>query len=125
MAFILSVLLKAALGSSATALVTTASLMAPMLTTTMANPIIVGLAICLGGLGICLPTDGAFWQVKEFNDLTMKETFIAHTGGKFGCLYCGICGIMYLSFVQWISAWTFIEEKRRKPDEAFIRIRFF
>ncbi len=35
------------------------------------------------------------------------------------------CGIMYLSFVQWISAWTFIEEKRRKPDEAFIRIRFF
>lgn len=82
MAFILSVLLKAALGSSATALVTTASLMAPMLTTTMANPIIVGLAICLGGLGICLPTDGAFWQVKEFNDLTMKETFIAHTGGN-------------------------------------------
>ena len=82
MAFILSVLLKAALGSSATALVTTTSLMAPMLTTTMANPIIVGLAICLGGLVIYLPTDGAFWHVKEFNDLTMKETFIAHTGGN-------------------------------------------
>ena len=81
MAFIMSVLLKAALGSSATALVTTASLMAPMLTAGT-NPIIVGLAICLGGLGICLPTDGAFWEVKEFNGLSMKETFIAHTGGN-------------------------------------------
>ncbi len=82
LAFILSVLLKAALGSSATALVTTASLMAPMLSATSANPIIVGLAVCLGGLGICLPTDGAFWEVKEFNGLSMKETFEAHTGGN-------------------------------------------
>lgn len=81
MAFVMSVLLKAALGSSATALVTTASLMAPMMTAS-ANPILVGLAICLGGLGICLPTDGAFWEVKEFNGLSMKETFLAHTGGN-------------------------------------------
>lgn len=81
MAFIMSVLLKAALGSSATALVTTGTLIAPMMTATT-NPIIVGLAICLGGLGICLPTDGAFWEVKEFNGLSMKETFIAHTGGN-------------------------------------------
>ena len=82
MALIISVFLKAALGSSATALVTTGSLMAPMLATTNANPIIVGLAICLGGLGICLPTDGAFWQVKEYNNLSLRETFIAHTGGN-------------------------------------------
>lgn len=81
MAFVMSVLLKAALGSSATALVTTASLMAPMMTAA-SNPILVGLAICLGGLGICLPTDGAFWEVKEFNGLSMKETFLAHTGGN-------------------------------------------
>lgn len=81
MAFIMSVLLKAALGSSATALVTTGTLIAPMMTTAT-NPIVVGLAICLGGLGICLPTDGAFWEVKEFNSLSMKETFLAHTGGN-------------------------------------------
>ena len=81
MAFIMSVLLKAALGSSATALVTTGTLIAPMMTAAT-NPIIVGLAICLGGLGICLPTDGAFWEVKEFNNLSMKETFLSHTGGN-------------------------------------------
>lgn len=63
-------------------LVTTATLIQPMIAVSGANPIIVGLAVCLGGLGICLPTDGAFWQVKEFNGLTMKETFVAHTGGN-------------------------------------------
>lgn len=102
LAFLMSVLLKAALGSSATALVTTGSLIAPMLATTAANPIIVGLAICLGGLGICLPTDGAFWQVKSFNDLSMKETFIAHTGGNLiACIvgFITLCILVMLSGV--------------------------
>ncbi|WP_370822522.1 GntP family permease [Acidaminococcus massiliensis] len=97
MAFVMSVLLKAALGSSATALVTTASLIAPMMSTTGGNPIIVGLAICLGGLGICLPTDGAFWEVKEFNGLTMKETFIAHTGGNLIACIVGFIMLCVLS----------------------------
>ena len=90
------------MGSSATALVTTGSLIAPMLATTAANPIIVGLAICLGGLGICLPTDGAFWQVKSFNDLSMKETFIAHTGGNLiACIvgFITLCILVMLSGV--------------------------
>lgn len=81
MAFVISTLLKAALGSSATALVTTASLMAPMMVSG-SSPVLVGLAICLGGLSLCLPTDGAFWEVKQFNNLSMKETFVAHTGGN-------------------------------------------
>lgn len=96
MAFILSVLLKAALGSSATALVTTASLIAPMMNAA-ASPVIVGLAICLGGLGVCLPTDGAFWQVKEYNNLSMKDTFIAHTGGNLIACIVGFTVLCILS----------------------------
>jgi len=102
MAFILSVLLKAALGSSATALVTTATLIAPMLTANNANPIIVGLAICLGGLGICLPTDGAFWQVKAFNNLSMKDTFVAHTGGNLIACIVGFIVLCILSFMPFL-----------------------
>ena len=102
MAFIVSVLLKAALGSSATALVTTASLIAPMLATTAANPIVVGLAICLGGLGICLPTDGAFWEVKEFNNLSMKETFIAHTGGNLIACIVGFIVLCILASLKFL-----------------------
>ena len=102
LAFILSVLLKAALGSSATALVTTASLVAPLLETTGANPIIVGLAVCLGGLGICLPTDGAFWEVKEFNGLSMKETFIAHTGGNLIACVVGFVVLCLLAMMKFL-----------------------
>lgn len=102
MAFLMSVLLKAALGSSATALVTTASLVAPMLASTTANPIIVGLAICLGGLGICLPTDGAFWEVKEFNGLSMKETFLAHTGGNLIACIVGFIVLCILSMLTFL-----------------------
>ena len=36
----------------------------------------------MGGLSLCLPTDGAFWEVKQFNNLSMKETFVAQTGGN-------------------------------------------
>lgn len=106
LAFVMSVLLKAALGSSATALVTTASLVAPLLQTTAANPIIVGLAVCLGGLGICLPTDGAFWEVKEFNGLSMKETFIAHTGGNLIACVVGfiiLCVLAMLKFLPGLA----------------------
>ena len=102
MAFIMSVLLKAALGSSATALVTTASLVAPMLEVTGANPILCGLGICLGGLGICLPTDGAFWEVKEFNGLSMKETFIAHTGGNLIACIVGFIVLLILSALKFL-----------------------
>lgn len=102
LAFILSVLLKAALGSSATALVTTASLVAPLLESTGANPIIVGLAVCLGGLGICLPTDGAFWEVKEFNGLSMKETFIAHTGGNLIACVVGFAVLCILAMLKFL-----------------------
>lgn len=102
LAFILSVLLKAALGSSATALVTTASLVAPLLESTGANAIIVGLAVCLGGLGICLPTDGAFWEVKEFNGLSMKETFIAHTGGNLIACVVGFAVLCILAMLKFL-----------------------
>ena len=85
-----------------TALVTTATLIAPMLAANNANPIIVGLAICLGGLGICLPTDGAFWQVKAFNNLSMKDTFVAHTGGNLIACIVGFIVLCILSFMPFL-----------------------
>lgn len=104
MAFVMSVLLKAALGSSATALVTTASLIAPMMSTTGGNPIIVGLAICLGGLGICLPTDGAFWEVKEFNGLDYERNFYCSYWRELDRLHrgihCTVC-IVQINFSPW------------------------
>lgn len=91
MAFLLCCLLKAALGSSATALVTSASIIGPVVTSMGVNGILIALAICLGGLFMPLPTDGAFWQVKEYNDLSMKETFSSYT---LGCTIACITGFL-------------------------------
>ncbi|MBS5064600.1 MAG: hypothetical protein KHZ58_12550 [Hungatella hathewayi] len=98
MAFMLCCLLKAALGSSATALVTSASIIGPVVISMGVNGVLISLAICLGGLFMPLPTDGAFWQVKEYNDLSMKETFYSYTLGCTIACITGFIGVLILSF---------------------------
>lgn len=99
MAFILCCLLKAALGSSATALVTSASIIGPVVISMGVNGVLISLAICLGGLFLPLPTDGAFWQVKEYNDLSMKETFSSYTMGcTLACITGFICVVILSIF---------------------------
>ena len=82
LAFILCLLLKASLGSSAVALVTTASILGPIAAQLGAQPILLGLAICAGGLGLPLPTDGAFWLVQKLDNLSVKDTFLTYTVGS-------------------------------------------
>lgn len=82
LAFILCLLLKASLGSSAVALVTTASILGPIAAQLGAQPILLGLAICAGGLGLPLPTDGAFWLVQKMDNLSVKDTFLTYTVGS-------------------------------------------
>ena len=40
---------------------------------------LVGLTICAGTVGLTLPTDAAFWLPARYNDLTVKEAFVATT----------------------------------------------
>lgn len=82
LAFVLCLLLKASLGSSAVALVTTASILGPIAAQLGAQPILLGLAICAGGLGLPLPTDGAFWLVQKLDNLSVKDTFLTYTVGS-------------------------------------------
>lgn len=100
MAFIIACLLKAALGSSATALVTTASIIGPVVLSMGANGVLTAIAICLGGLFLPLPTDGAFWQVKEYNGLSMKQTFASYTTG---CTIACLVGFVFLLILNLFS----------------------
>ncbi len=100
MAFIIACLLKAALGSSAIALVTTASIIGPVVLSMGANGVLTAIAICLGGLFLPLPTDGAFWQVKEYNGLSMKQTFASYTTG---CTIACLVGFVFLLILNLFS----------------------
>lgn len=83
LAFIFSQILRASLGSATVALVTTSSILGPMAGDLGVSPILLGLAICAGGIGLSLPNDSGFWVVNRFGKLTIPQTLKAWTVGGF------------------------------------------
>jgi len=80
--FLLSVLLKAAQGSSTVALIMASAILGPLISTSTASPILVALAICAGGSCLSLPNDSAFWVVSRFSNFTVKDTLKSWTAGS-------------------------------------------
>ncbi len=83
-AWFISQILRAAQGSTTVALITTSAILAPLVmqlnaTANIVSPVLVGLAICAGGIGISLPNDSGFWVVNRFSKFTVKDTFAAWT----------------------------------------------
>lgn len=81
LAFVLSQVLRAAQGSTTVALVTTSAIMAPVAVQMGASPILVGLAICAGGIGLSLPNDSGFWVVNRFTKFSVNDTMKVWTVG--------------------------------------------
>ena len=79
--FILSQVLRSAQGSTTVALVTTSSILGPLVASTGLSPVLVGLAICAGGIGMSLPNDSGFWVLSNYSGLTVKDTIKAWTIG--------------------------------------------
>lgn len=40
------------------------------------SPVLVGLAVCAGTVGLTLPTDGAFWHPSQLNGISINETMV-------------------------------------------------
>lgn len=79
LAFLLAMIIRAAVGSATVAMLTTVSIIGASAVTMGYSPIIVGLSICAGTVGLTLPTDAAFWIPARKNDLTTSEAFVATT----------------------------------------------
>lgn len=81
-AFVISQVLRAAQGSTTVALITTSAIFAPIVAgLASVSPLLVGLAICAGGIGISLPNDSGFWVVNRFSKFNVKQTFQVWTLG--------------------------------------------
>ncbi|MBO2944576.1 GntP family permease [Paenibacillus sp. F411] len=100
LAFIFSQILRASLGSATVALVTTSSILGPMAVDLGVSPILLGLAICAGGIGLSLPNDSGFWVVSRFGKLTVPQTLQAWTLGGF------IAGLTALATVFVLSLFS-------------------
>ena len=79
--FVLSQVLRSAQGSTTVALVTTSSILGPLVASTGLSPVLVGLAICTGGIGMSLPNDSGFWVLSNYSGLSVKDTIKAWTVG--------------------------------------------
>ncbi|SHL06327.1 gluconate:H+ symporter, GntP family [Selenomonas ruminantium] len=98
--FILSQILRAAQGSATVALVTTAAILSPSIAAVGASPVLVGLAICFGGVGLSLPNDSGFWVVNRFSGFTFPQTMKAWTLGGFIAGLTGLAVLLILSMFQ-------------------------
>lgn len=74
LAFLLTQVLRLGLGSITVSLVTTAAVVAPLISATGASPVLVGLAVCAGGIGLCMPNDSSFWTISKFSNFSFGET---------------------------------------------------
>ena len=72
--FVLSQILRAAQGSATVALVTTSAIVAHSIASMGASPVLVGLAICFGSVGLSLPNDSGFWVINRFADFSFQDT---------------------------------------------------
>src|SRR5699024_12222437 len=79
LAFIFTQILRASLGSSTVALVTTSSILGPQVAALGVSPVLLGLAICSGAIGLSLPNDSGFWVVNKFGKLTITQTLKARS----------------------------------------------
>ncbi|AOV06602.1 GntP family permease [Sporosarcina ureilytica] len=100
LAFIFSQILRASLGSATVALVTTSTILGPMAVELGVSPVLLGLAICAGAIGLSLPNDSGFWVVNRFGRLTIPQTITAWSIGGF------IAGLTALTMVYILSLFS-------------------
>lgn len=100
LAFLFSQILRSSLGSTTVALVTTSAIMAPVVAQTGASGILVGLAICLGGIGGSLPNDSGFWVVNRFSGFSFTDTIKSWT---LGGTIAGVSGLIIVLILNLFS----------------------
>ncbi len=77
--FVVAAALKTAQGSSTVAIITTASIMAPLLESLGLNPALTVLAIGAGSMTVSHANDSYFWVVSQFSDMEVPVAYRAYT----------------------------------------------
>lgn len=98
--FALSALLRVSQGSTTVAIVTTSSILGPAIAATSASPVLVGLAICAGGIGFSLPNDSGFWVLSRFSGISVSETLKSWTIGGTIASFAAFAVIMILNVLN-------------------------
>ena len=96
--WVIACLLRMAVGSATVAVVTAASIMAPIATATPdVNRELLVVAIGAGSLIASHVNDGGFWLVKEYLNMTVPQTFATWTVIETIVSIAGLIGVLVLS----------------------------
>jgi GntP family gluconate:H+ symporter len=79
------------------ALITTSAILGPVAATMGVSPVLVGLAICAGGIGLSLPNDSGFWVVSRYGGISEADTIRSWTIGGTICGVTAFLAVLVLS----------------------------
>jgi len=97
-AWVITALLRVAIGSATVAGITAAGIVSPLLATGTVSPELLVLAVGTGSVFGSHVNDSGFWIFKEFFQLTLKQTFLSWTVMETLISILGLIGVMVLSF---------------------------
>jgi GntP family gluconate:H+ symporter len=99
--FFIAATLKTALGSSTVAIITTASIVAPLLDSlglaVGVGPVLTTLAIGAGSMTVSHANDSYFWVVSQFSNMTVSQAYLLQTGGSAVAGTTGIAAVLVMS----------------------------
>jgi Gnt-I system high-affinity gluconate transporter len=98
-AWLVTALLRVAIGSATVAGITAAGIVSPLLATGTVSPELLVLAVGTGSVFGSHVNDSGFWIFKEFFQISLKQTFLSWTVMETLISILGLVGVMVLSTV--------------------------
>ncbi|HEU4860436.1 MAG TPA: gluconate:H+ symporter [Chitinophagaceae bacterium] len=98
-AWVVTALLRVAIGSATVAGITAAGIVSPLLATGTVSPELLVLAVGTGSVFGSHVNDSGFWIFKEFFQISLKQTFLSWTVMETLISILGLVGVMVLSMV--------------------------
>ena len=100
LAWLVALILHAAVGSATVAMMGATAIVAPMLPLyPNVSPEIIAIAIGSGAIGCTIVTDSLFWLVKQYCGATLNETFKYYTTATFIASVIALACTFLLSFI--------------------------
>ena len=96
-AWLITALLRVAIGSATVAGITAAGIVSPLLASGTVSPELLVLAVGTGSVFGSHVNDSGFWIFKEFFNLSLKQTFLSWTVMETIISILGLIGVMILS----------------------------
>ena len=98
-AWVVTALLRVAIGSASVAGITAAGIVSPLLLTTNVSPELLVLAVGTGSVFGSHINDSGFWMFKEFFKLSLKQTFLSWTVMETIISIIGLLGVLVLQMI--------------------------